>query len=167
MVHAPYIQIDTRIELGRPQQEVFDYVTNPTLWHTWHPATVEVRHAPKRPLTTGETALEYIEVYGRRDQVLWTVVSCVAPEHWGMVRVNYLGRPAEIIVAHQGYCCRCANCNCFHYISVHAKRTGMLFSPYATVSLKTLAMAAFRHDSSPLVTRPPIGPRASEPQTYF
>lgn len=82
MVHAPYIQIDTSIELGRPQQEVFDYVTNTTLWHSWHPATVEVRDAPERPLMTGETALEYIEVYGRREQVLWTVVSCVAPGHW-------------------------------------------------------------------------------------
>ncbi len=84
MVHTPYIQIDTEIEIARPQQEVFDYVTTATLWHTWHPATVEVLHAPERPLITGETALEYIAVYGRRDQVLWTVISCAAPEHWGI-----------------------------------------------------------------------------------
>jgi len=84
LVHTPYIQIDTKIKIDCPQQEVFDYVTTATLWHTWHPATTEVRHAPARPLNMGETALEYIEVYGRRDQVLWTVVSCVAPEHWGI-----------------------------------------------------------------------------------
>jgi hypothetical protein len=84
LVHTPYIQINTEIEIHCPRQEVFDYVTTAALWHTWHPATAEVRHAPARPLVTGDTVLEYIEVYGRRDQVLWTVVSCDAPEHWGI-----------------------------------------------------------------------------------
>ena len=86
-----HIRIDTRIELGRSQQEVFDYVTNATLCHTWHAATVEVCDAPERPLTAGETALEYIKAYDRRDQVLWMVASCVAPEHWGIATVVRTG----------------------------------------------------------------------------
>lgn len=76
------VRIETEIDIDRPPQVVFDYVTTPALWHTWHPATVEVREAPNRPLTTGETALELIAVGGRRDQARWRVLACVAPRHW-------------------------------------------------------------------------------------
>ena len=37
------IRIDTVIDIDRPQQNVFDFASTPALWHTWHPATVEVR----------------------------------------------------------------------------------------------------------------------------
>jgi uncharacterized protein YndB with AHSA1/START domain len=92
-----YIQIDTEIDIKRSQQEVFNYVTTAALWHMWHPATVEVRNVPHRPLTTGETMLEFIAVAGRRDQALWTVVSCVPPQSWeistdtpnGTARITY------------------------------------------------------------------------------
>jgi uncharacterized protein YndB with AHSA1/START domain len=76
------VRIDTEIAINRPPQEVFDYVTTPALWHTWHPATVAVRDVPNRPLTTGETMLELIAVAGRRDQALWTVISCLPPQSW-------------------------------------------------------------------------------------
>jgi uncharacterized protein YndB with AHSA1/START domain len=76
------IRIDTEIDINRPHQEVFDYVTTPALWRTWHPATVEVRDVPNRPLVTGETMLELIAVAGRRDQALWTVTACSPPRSW-------------------------------------------------------------------------------------
>lgn len=76
------VRIETQIEIGLPPQQVFDYVSTPALWHTWHPATVEVRDVPSRPLTTGETMLELIAVAGRRDQALWTVLSCEPPQLW-------------------------------------------------------------------------------------
>lgn len=76
------IHIETEIDIARPPRQVFDYVSTPALWHTWHPATVEVRDVPERPLTTGETMLELIAVAGRRDQALWTVLSCAPPQHW-------------------------------------------------------------------------------------
>ena len=76
------IRIDTEIDINRPQHEVFDYVTTPALWRTWHPATVEVRDVPNRPLVTGETMLELIAVAGRRDQALWTVTACLPPRSW-------------------------------------------------------------------------------------
>lgn len=76
------IRIDTEIDIDHLQQEVFDYVTTPGLWHTWHPATVEVREAPNRPLITGETMLELIAVAGRRDQARWTVIACLPPQSW-------------------------------------------------------------------------------------
>jgi len=92
-----HIQIDTEIDIDRTPQEVFDYVTTAALWHKWHPATVEVRNAPNRPLTKGETMLELIAVAGRHDQALWTVVSCVPPQSWeiatntrnGTARITY------------------------------------------------------------------------------
>jgi len=80
-----FVHVETEIEINRPPQAVFDYVTTPALWHTWHPATVEVRDVPNRPLTTGETALELIAVAGRRDQALWTVQACVGPQRWEIV----------------------------------------------------------------------------------
>lgn len=92
-----YIQIDTEVDINRSSQEVFDYVTTAALWHKWHPATVEVRNVPNRPLTTGETILELIAVAGRHDQALWTVISCVPPQSWeiatntpnGTARITY------------------------------------------------------------------------------
>ena len=77
-----YVHVETEIEIDCPARQVFDYVTTPALWHTWHPATVEVRDVPQRPLTTGETMLELIAVAGRRDQALWAVEACESPQHW-------------------------------------------------------------------------------------
>jgi hypothetical protein len=82
MVSGRFVRVETQIEIGRPAQQVFDYVSTPALWHTWHPATVEVLDVPKRPLTAGETMLELIAVAGRRDRALWTVLACTPPQFW-------------------------------------------------------------------------------------
>lgn len=82
---GPGVRIETEIDINRRPQAVFDYVTTPAFWHAWHPATVEVRGVPNRPLATGETALELIAVGGRRDQALWLVQVCAAPERWEIV----------------------------------------------------------------------------------
>jgi uncharacterized protein YndB with AHSA1/START domain len=76
------VRVDTEIDIKRPPRRVFDYASTPALWHTWHPATVEVREVPNRPLTVGETMLELIAMAGRRDQAVWTVLACVPPERW-------------------------------------------------------------------------------------
>lgn len=76
------VRVETQVEIGRPPRQVFDYVSTPALWHTWHPATVEVRDVPNRPLTTGETMLELIAVAGRREQLLWTVLACAPSQLW-------------------------------------------------------------------------------------
>ena len=93
-----YITIETQIEIGRPAREVFDYATTPALWHTWHPATVEVRGVPDRPLTTGETMLETIAVAGRRDEALWTVRDCEAPRRWE-IATDAASGAADIVYA--------------------------------------------------------------------
>ena len=79
------VRVETEIDIDRPPQAVFDYVTTPALWRTWHPATVDVCGVPNRPLGKGETALELIAVAGRRDQALWTVTECAPPQRWEIV----------------------------------------------------------------------------------
>jgi uncharacterized protein YndB with AHSA1/START domain len=54
------VRVETAIEIERPPQSVFDYVTTPALWHTWHPATARWLHREERgsaslaPRTRGE-----------------------------------------------------------------------------------------------------------------
>ncbi len=88
--------IRTRIEIGRPAREVFDYATTPALWHTWHPATVAVRDVPDRPLATGETMLETIAGAGRPDEALWTVRACDAPKRWEIATDTASGAAAIV-----------------------------------------------------------------------
>lgn len=77
-----FVRVETEIVIDRPARQVFEYVTTPALWHTWHPATVEVRDVPRRPLVTGEAMLEVIAVAGRRKEALWTVQACKPPHLW-------------------------------------------------------------------------------------
>jgi uncharacterized protein YndB with AHSA1/START domain len=76
------VPIVTAVDIARPPRVVFDYVTTPALWHTWHPATAAVRDVPQRPLRAGETAVEVIAVAGRRNEATWTVEVCEPPECW-------------------------------------------------------------------------------------
>ena len=76
------VRVETEIVIARPIADVFNYVTTPALWHTWHPATVSVRDVPVRPLVLGETMRELIAVAGRRSEALWTVCACDSPSRW-------------------------------------------------------------------------------------
>jgi hypothetical protein len=67
------VRVESEILIDRQPQLVFEYVTTPALCHTWHPATVQVRGVPNRPLTVGETMIETIAVAGRRDEARWTL----------------------------------------------------------------------------------------------
>ncbi len=82
LANPGFVAVETEIGIARPPAEVFDFATTPALWQRWHPATVEVRDVPARPLTTGETMLEEIAVAGRREAALWTVTACVPAERW-------------------------------------------------------------------------------------
>lgn len=96
------VRVVTEIEIKQAPQQVFDFVSTPALWHTWHPATVAVRDVPNRPLRSGETMLELIAVAGRREQALWTVLACMPPQRWeittetasGSAHITYLITPA-------------------------------------------------------------------------
>ncbi len=93
--------VETEIELAQSPSVVFAYVTTPALWHTWHPATAQVRGVPMRPLRAGETMLEVIAMMGMRHEALWTVLACAPPQRWeivtdtprGSARISYLLTP--------------------------------------------------------------------------
>jgi hypothetical protein len=85
-------------------QTLFDYVTNASLWHTWHPATRSVRDVPKRPLVKGDTVLESITAATRKFEAVWTVEECAPqsnPMRWtittqtarGAARLTYEIKP--------------------------------------------------------------------------
>ena len=76
------VRIETEITIARSPEDVFDYVTTPALWHTWHPATLGVYDVEPRPLTTGETMREKIAVAWRRSEAVWTVLGCSRPGSW-------------------------------------------------------------------------------------
>jgi hypothetical protein len=88
---ADFIRIDTSIDIGRSAEEVFDFVTTPALWHTWHPATASVSEVPSRPLKVGETVVEHIRVGPRRFDARWVVVTCDPFREWMIEAVSVEG----------------------------------------------------------------------------
>lgn len=78
------VRVETAVVIERATQQVFDFVTTPMLWHTWHPATLLVSDAPNRPLVQGETMREKIAVAHRRSEAVWTVVTCEPPLVWAI-----------------------------------------------------------------------------------
>ncbi len=95
------VRIETGTEIACALERAFDFVTNASLWHTWHPATASVRGVPSRPLVTGDTMLESIRAVGRRFDALWTVLACERPRLWviststenGAARIAYRLEP--------------------------------------------------------------------------
>lgn len=76
---------------------MFEFVTNASLWHYWHPATASVRATPPRPLQVGEQVTESIRAGASRFDATWTVLACEPPLLWviatatenGVARIVY------------------------------------------------------------------------------
>jgi len=100
------IRVESETSIAVAPQRLFDYVTTPALWHTWHPATVAVRDAPPRPLSVGEHAVELIAVGRRRDEARWLVRECRAPHLWEICTEtpNGVGRIVYRVSAAPGGC---------------------------------------------------------------
>jgi uncharacterized protein YndB with AHSA1/START domain len=75
-------RIYTTIEIPRPIDVVFSYVTTPGTWPRWHPSSEGVVGATDHSLDVGEQAIEAFFVAGRRGKVTWTVRERVAPTRW-------------------------------------------------------------------------------------
>ncbi len=76
------VTIQTVTRIACTQAVVFDFVTRPTQWHRWHPATKEVTNAPDRPLTVDDTMCEHISVVGQHFSAIWKVYECEPHRHW-------------------------------------------------------------------------------------
>lgn len=91
----------TGVELPCAAEAAFAFVTNPSRWSRWHPATLAVRGVPDRPLALGETVVETIGAAGRRFEATWTVRVCEPPRRWviettsaeGDARIEYQLEP--------------------------------------------------------------------------
>ena len=88
------------------QSVVFDFVSRPTQWHRWHPATHEVTNAPDRPLVTGETMCEHIVVVGQHFQAVWKVFDCVPHVTWiiGTISSHGASKITYTLTAKNGGC---------------------------------------------------------------
>lgn len=79
---------DTRIvsvaQIQRPATVVFDYVTTPAHWPTWHPSSRGVSGAVDHSLDIGEQVTEAFRVAGRRGRAVWTVVARERPGRWSI-----------------------------------------------------------------------------------
>ncbi len=74
--------IESFVLIGRPVQVVFEFVTNASLWHFWHPVTASVSATPSRPLGIGEQVTESIRAGRRSFAATWTVLACERPLLW-------------------------------------------------------------------------------------
>lgn len=62
------------VEIGRPPEEVFAFVTDPAAYPRWQPSLVRVQpHAPG-PLRLGSEATEVRRFLGRELETTWTCV---------------------------------------------------------------------------------------------
>jgi len=78
----PLVTIESFVLIHRPAPAIFDFVTNASLWHSWHPATASVSDTPPRPLKIGERVTESIRAGGRKFNATWTVIACEPTTLW-------------------------------------------------------------------------------------
>lgn len=70
------------VQLDCSPLRLFTFVSNPSQWHRWHPATHAVRDVPPRPLVASETVVEHIKAAHRSFEATWTVTHCEPPGLW-------------------------------------------------------------------------------------
>lgn len=75
-------RICNSIQIRRPIEQVFDFITTPANWPQWHPASVSVGGNADHSLQAGEEVTENISVAGRRGQVTWLARERSAPHRW-------------------------------------------------------------------------------------
>jgi uncharacterized protein YndB with AHSA1/START domain len=75
-------RICNSIQIHQPIEQVFDFITTPSNWPQWHPASVSVSGNADHSLLQGEEVTEDISVAGRRGQVTWLVRERSAPRRW-------------------------------------------------------------------------------------
>lgn len=75
-------RIYTTIQIPRPVEEVFNYVTAPQSWPNWHPSSIGVSGATDHSLEVGEQVVEEFIVAGRQGKATWTVKERVFPCRW-------------------------------------------------------------------------------------
>lgn len=86
-------RIRTVVVIARPPAVVFDYVSTPANWPSWHPSSLGVSGATDHPLAPGERVNEIYLVSGRHGLVTWTVTARRHPSLW-VIEGEFDGRRA-------------------------------------------------------------------------
>jgi uncharacterized protein YndB with AHSA1/START domain len=88
--------IVSEIVIHRPAAAVFDYVTTPAHWLTWHPSSVALRGATDHSLSVGEDVTEDFHVAGRTGSVTWKVIAREPPGRWAIAGTVVAGGSGTI-----------------------------------------------------------------------
>jgi uncharacterized protein YndB with AHSA1/START domain len=75
-------RIYNSIDIQKPIDQVFNFVTTPENWPRWHPSSLKVTGATDRSLDVGEQVTEDYVVAGRRGRVVWMVRERLVPRRW-------------------------------------------------------------------------------------
>lgn len=75
-------RVRTTIEIDRPVEQVFEYVTTPGHWPEWHPSSLGVTGETDHSLRLGEQVTEFFDVAGRKGTVVWTVSARELNRRW-------------------------------------------------------------------------------------
>ena len=78
------VRIRNVVDIRRPIDEVFQYVTTPGNWPRWHPSSLAVRGVVARSGREGDDVIEDYRVAGRRGRVTCTVVDSEPPVRWAI-----------------------------------------------------------------------------------
>lgn len=89
-------RIRNTIEIARPPDAVFSFVTTPATWPKWHPATLAVEGATLHPLEVGEQVTEEYRSGGVPNRIRWTVIERDAPRRWRVEGRGRFGEDASI-----------------------------------------------------------------------
>lgn len=82
-------QIKQSLTIQKPAQQVFDYVTVPTLWHEWHSQSLSVEPELMTSFQLGQKFNEVIQTSLGQDQMSWVVEEYVAGERWAASAYNH------------------------------------------------------------------------------
>ncbi len=72
-------RIYTVVHIRQPLERVFEFVTTPGHWLTWHPSSLRVSGATDHSLELGEQVTEEFRVAGRLGRATWTMRGRTAP----------------------------------------------------------------------------------------
>jgi uncharacterized protein YndB with AHSA1/START domain len=81
-------KIVASIRIDRPMSAVFDYVTTPANWPSWHPASRRVTGAIDHSLVMGEQVTEEFIAGGQAASCVWHVMRRRPPYLWKIVTVT-------------------------------------------------------------------------------
>jgi len=104
LIAAMFVPLDagvTRIvsvvDIARPPQDVYAYVTTPANWPRWHPSSLAVSGDADHSLNVGETVVEDFQVAGRLGRATWRVTLREPAQRWRIAgQIN--GQDAGIVI---------------------------------------------------------------------